>query len=121
VRAPEGGVPVWVSRGSLRRAADFPDLPTAIQKILYRGRDSLCRYGNRFKLFAQPCLNFGCVRSRNRGAANRSRSNRVVGSISLGRAKARGVRQSLNDTEALKERAGTVMPGPIPTVWPCKR
>jgi hypothetical protein len=39
-----------------------------------------------------------------------------VGSISLGRAKARGVRQSLNDTEALKERAGTVMPGPIPAL-----
>ena len=56
------------------------------------------------------------VRSRNRGAANRSRSNRVVGSISLGRAKARGVRQLLNDTEALKERAGTVMPGPIPAL-----
>src|SRR5205807_357256 len=32
VRAPEGGVPVWVSRGSLTPKRTFPDLPTAIRK-----------------------------------------------------------------------------------------
>jgi len=52
VRAPEGGVPVWVSRGSLRRAADFSRSPHGHPKNTYKGRDSLCRYGNRFKLFA---------------------------------------------------------------------
>ena len=32
VRAPEGAVPVWVSRGSLTPKRTFPDLPTAIRK-----------------------------------------------------------------------------------------
>ena len=51
MRAPEGGV-LPGSPGALCAAADFPD-PPRHPKNTYKGRDSLCCYGNTFKVFAR--------------------------------------------------------------------
>jgi hypothetical protein len=104
-------VPVWVSRGSRRRAADFPDLPTAIQKILIGDVIRCVVTGNRFQTIAQPCLNFGCSFSQSRCR------NRVVGSISpsvRARAKARPRPRSLNaaDTRSLAHYLGHICNAP---------
>ena len=66
VRAPEGGVPVWVSRGSPRRAADFSRSPHGHPKILIGGviRCAVTATGSNY--LREPMLNFGCSFSQSR-------------------------------------------------------